>query len=254
MDGNTSTDVLAASSLLPGATYSLDVFGGAPVVLSMGEPSKLFRLHRQALTDNSDIFKDMFDLPPSVSAEGVSSENPIRLPDDPEHFRGVLHVYYGRFLMPVPDNPDLDFVLGVLRVATKYRFMLARKWALENLRIDWSITSPQWSQLTSYSRDVVSDAIKIISASRELQVRELLGSAFWVLWATTPHDEDVSLYASMHIDDILLMVRGTQSVYEQWGRARFSSSPQSIKIDLISRWRQSILATYNIWNVEPEKF
>jgi len=268
MDGNTSTANVAALLLkarmnggapnntnsLPGATYRLDVSSGALVVLSMGEPPNLFRLHRQALTENSDIFKDMFDLPPSASAEGASSENPIRLPDDPEHFGGVLHLYYGQFLAPLPDDPDLDFVLGVLRVATKYRFMLARKWAVENLRVDWSLQSPRWLQLFPYPKNVVSDAIKIINASRELQVREFLGSAFWVLWATTPHDENASLYASMHADDILLTVRGAQSAYARWGSMIPSDPTTNPTKTLVSKYRTSILSIYGLLNVEPEKF
>lgn len=52
------------------------------------------------LVNHSEIFRDMFMLPPSPSTdalirpEGSSDDTPIVLPDDPEEFACVLKVLY----------------------------------------------------------------------------------------------------------------------------------------------------------------
>jgi len=196
-------------------------FKGDIVVLSLGAPPKLFRLHRFALTKYSEVFRDMFGLPsPAGAAEGNSDENPIRLPDEPSHFNGVLNTYYGDILAPIPDSPDIDFTLGVLRVAFKYRFVLARDRALKTLRSGWSKDSLEWKRLLTATRSpsVLADAIKVINASRELQLQEFLGPAFYLLWISDPHKINATHYASMRPEDIVLLVEGTRkalTLYEK---------------------------------------
>ncbi|KDQ06995.1 hypothetical protein BOTBODRAFT_39138 [Botryobasidium botryosum FD-172 SS1] len=212
----------------------------------MGEPPALVRVHLRVLTENSNVFKKMLTLPDSKLRDA-----PIAIPDVLEHFKGVMHVYYGPFLVPLPDDPNLDFFLGVLRVATKYRFMLARKWAVEKLRVDWSVGSARLSQLPfPYTKEIASDAIKVINAARELYVREFRGVAFWILWAAPAHADNVHAYASMHADDILLMVQGTQSVHEQIGSSKLQLS--SSRDYVLSQIRQSVLTTYHLLDIKPE--
>lgn len=72
-------------------------FDGDHVVLALGpgpQPS-LFRIQRTILTYNSMDFYEMFEGPFESAIPGSSDDNPVRLPDDPTLFAGVLSVYYG---------------------------------------------------------------------------------------------------------------------------------------------------------------
>ena len=85
-------------------------FEGDHIVLSLGPARALFRIQRTILVTQSETFRDMFRLPrPKVGdAEGMSDDNPIHLPDDPEHFAGVLSVYYGELYVIIsPGVPIL---------------------------------------------------------------------------------------------------------------------------------------------------
>lgn len=85
--------------------YPHRYFEGDHVILSIGPEPRLFRIQRVVLVRFSETFRDMFSLPSaegSKTVEGTSDDNPIQLPDDPDHFAGVLSVYYGTMCVYFP--------------------------------------------------------------------------------------------------------------------------------------------------------
>jgi len=200
-------------------------FEGDHVILSLGEQPCLLRIQR-AILNYSETFRDMFTLPPT-DGEGMSDENPIHLPDDPEHFCGVLSEYYGPTLMPHPDAPSLEYVTGVLRVAQKYGFALAEPWALEALRADFSTQSRQWRDaLVMPSREMVQKSIALINLAREGGLDEFLGPAFYLLCTDETWSEDAS-YGGMQADDAFRLMRGTRRLYRMWGKSTLRSVSKS---------------------------
>jgi len=205
-------------------------FSGGHVVLlvSLGSKSPvLFRVQRAVLM-HSEIFQHMFDIPPSSSnaIEGSTDDNPIKLEDDPEHFAGVLSVYYGSILAPIPQNSGTPFVIGVLRVASKYEFIQAREWALQKLRVDWSFATMQVSDsLTNIQEGTVSDATEVIRVSHDLKINEFLGPALYLLCVAQRNPWSSGLYSSLSLEDAVRLLQGTRHFYQSWGAQE--ASPQN---------------------------
>ncbi|KDQ07648.1 hypothetical protein BOTBODRAFT_192281 [Botryobasidium botryosum FD-172 SS1] len=189
---------------------------GEHVILSLGAQGCLIRIQR-AILGYSDTFRDMFSLPhvqgaPEERLEGMSDDNPIHLPDDPEHFCGVLSEYYGPTVIPHPREPSIEYIAGVLRVAKKYGFTLAEKWALKALHSEFSTQSRQWQDaLVLPSREYIQRPLTLVElARRDGGLDKFLESAFYLLCTDETCADDESLYEGLHADDALRLMRGTR--------------------------------------------
>ncbi|KDQ09501.1 hypothetical protein BOTBODRAFT_69061 [Botryobasidium botryosum FD-172 SS1] len=199
--------------------YPNRYFEGDYVILSLGPKPYLFRVQRNILAKYSGTFRDMFSLPPPEggTAEGSSDDNPIRLPDDPDHFAGVLSVYHGTVLMPYPCDLSFDYVTSVLRVASKYEFTLAVEWAWSKLSETWSWRARPWlAALPQPSRVNLRQAIALIGVSRELDDRRLLGSAFYMLCVDQKWSGEESVYGAMQPADVFLLLKITRKISRLW--------------------------------------
>ncbi|KDQ07642.1 hypothetical protein BOTBODRAFT_38628 [Botryobasidium botryosum FD-172 SS1] len=209
--------------------YANCYFEGDHVVLSLGPKPSLFRVQRAILAKYSATFQDMFTLPPPVdkAAEGSSDDNPIRLPDDPEHFAGVLRVYYGAILMPHPPILTVEYITGVLRVASKYDFALAVEWAWSNIRASWSwMVKPWLDALGTPSQCFLKEAIMLINMCHELHDHAYLGPAFYLLCVDEKWYGEKLVYGGLRPDDMLLLLKGSRSLYRLWAEKCQASPAQ----------------------------
>jgi len=187
--------------------------------LSLGPKPSLFRVPREILAKYSGLFKDLFSLPlPECgTSEGSSDDNPIRLLDDPDHFAGILSVYYGTVLMPHPCDLSFEYVTGVLRVAFKYEFALAIEWAWSNLSATWSWRAQSWlTALSQPSPDDLAQSITLINISRELDDHRLFGSALYMLCVDHTWRGEESIYGAMQPSDVFLLLKCTRKLSHLW--------------------------------------
>ncbi|KDQ13147.1 hypothetical protein BOTBODRAFT_396619 [Botryobasidium botryosum FD-172 SS1] len=204
-------------------------FEGGHVVLALGPIPTLLRVQRAMLVTQSEIFRDMLGIPlpredgSETSVEGLSDDNPVFLPDDPKEFACAVKVYYQHMLTPLPEKPDFDFVMGVLRIASKYYFHRASEWAFGTLRADWARTSSTWQgHLTNPTPppDLGQNALKLILASRIAGSTEFLPVAFYFLcvfdnWSNVaPGDPMLSQ------DDFIILLKGSRCLTKTWGSWR----------------------------------
>jgi len=191
-------------------------FDDSYVVLALGHDGFLFRIYRSILIDYSQMFRDMLEssTPEGSLIEGASVDCPIKLPDDdPEHFAGVLSIYYGPVLIPRPEKPSFEYTTGVFRLASKYKFTLAIDWAADMLRVDWSPKSNSWLRtLANPSQDDIGRAIALINVCRETNVDEFLGCAFYLLCAEETCGDDSLMYEPLQKADIIVLMRGSRKL------------------------------------------
>ncbi|KDQ07645.1 hypothetical protein BOTBODRAFT_48660 [Botryobasidium botryosum FD-172 SS1] len=186
------------------------------VVLSIGSEPTLFRIQRSILHKYSNVLSCMLESPNDEKRmQGSSDQRPLRLPDDdPNHFAGVLSIYHGTILIPRPSEPSFEYITGILRVAKKYAFSEATDWALDLLRDTWSLGSSRWlKMLANPSESDVRRAITLVNLSRELRINEFLGGALYLLCTDETLCGDPAMLKQLGRADVLLMIRGTQSVY-----------------------------------------
>ncbi|KDQ07649.1 hypothetical protein BOTBODRAFT_648089 [Botryobasidium botryosum FD-172 SS1] len=186
---------------------------------------------QQAVLNHSKTFRVMFPLS-HPEGKGTSDDNPIHLPDDPEHFCGAPSEYHGPTVMPHPDKPSVEYIVGVLRVARKYGFALAEEWALRALRTEFSVGSRQWQDaLARPSREDIQRSLVLLRlAQQEGGLDDFLGAALYLLCTEETWDEDECLYGGMHIQDASRLAQGTRRLY------RLSGSKSTVGVG----WRSFI--------------
>jgi hypothetical protein len=67
-------------------------FDDGSIVLSVEQT--LFRVHRSVLCINSEIFADMFSIPPPNGETTIEGCTVVHLPDKAADFVDLLHVFY----------------------------------------------------------------------------------------------------------------------------------------------------------------
>ncbi|KAF9021719.1 hypothetical protein BDP27DRAFT_355934 [Rhodocollybia butyracea] len=95
----------------------------------------LFRIPLNILAAESEVFRDMMNLPAPLDAEGSSDENPILLEDvSQEDFRQLLRVLSPPQKFREP-NPNLSFSewTSVLKLADKYLMDVVKEHAIETM-------------------------------------------------------------------------------------------------------------------------
>ncbi|KAF9060950.1 hypothetical protein BDP27DRAFT_1235918 [Rhodocollybia butyracea] len=95
----------------------------------------LFRIPLNILAAESEVFRDMMNLPTPLDAEGSSDENPIFLEDvSQEDFRQLLRVLSPPQKFREP-NPNLSFSewTSVLKLADKYLMDVVKEHAIETM-------------------------------------------------------------------------------------------------------------------------
>lgn len=82
------------------------------------------------------------------------------------------------------------------------------------MRADWSFESSSWLKaLVDSSQDDVRNAIALINVSRETDIHEFLGCAFYLLCADEKWSGNPSVYQSLQNADALLLKLGIQTLY-----------------------------------------
>ncbi|KAL7417362.1 hypothetical protein BDY24DRAFT_89238 [Mrakia frigida] len=98
----------------------------------------IYKFHRSTLTEESDIFRSLFLLPPASQdgalPQGTSEANPIRWSGPAEELEVILWARYRPQLL-LPDTPALlPRFLSLLKAARKYDFPSLRIWSLALLQ------------------------------------------------------------------------------------------------------------------------
>ncbi|KDQ07631.1 hypothetical protein BOTBODRAFT_180501 [Botryobasidium botryosum FD-172 SS1] len=203
------------------------------VVLALGHDAFHFRIYRSILVKHSEVFRSMLESSNSESkpAKGASENNPITLPDDdPEYFAGVLSIYYGPVLVPRPQDPSFAYTIGVLRLASKYKFALAIDWATDLLREDWSPKSDSWLEtIANPSQRDFEQAVALINACRETGIHEFLGCAFYLL-CTDETCGDTSIYEPLQKTDVVLLMQGSRKLCRMYAEQALRSSNAKVSM------------------------
>jgi len=136
----------------------------------------------------------------------------------------VLKVYYHNFVgTPLPEKPAFDFIMGVLRISSKYYFHRASEWALGILRADWARTSPTWLGYLSNQTppsDLTQNALKLILASRITGSTEFLPAAFYLLCVFDNWYTETPGGLALTRDDFIILLKGSRCLIHSWGCSR----------------------------------
>ncbi|VDC07131.1 unnamed protein product [Peniophora sp. CBMAI 1063] len=138
-----------------------------------------FRVHRSLLAAQSQIFRDMFTLPPPAS--GANSDAPVvQLSDDTDQMYILL-----RLLLlhddPIDDNPQfLDQILDILELSNKYMITAARKSGVAALKRLFPSRLEDYQTTVVTRRRVASYAatLRCVSLAESHGLRLLLPACF----------------------------------------------------------------------------
>ncbi|KIO06138.1 hypothetical protein M404DRAFT_999360 [Pisolithus tinctorius Marx 270] len=106
-------------------------------ILQVG--NTFFNVHRSILSQDSSSFFTLFTLPQGdIPEEGTSDERPIILQGDtPDEFRNFLWSLYAlphEIMMVRSSQIDLNRLIDVAKVASKYSFRSTESWALDAIQ------------------------------------------------------------------------------------------------------------------------
>ncbi|KAF5320891.1 hypothetical protein D9619_002113 [Psilocybe cf. subviscida] len=139
----------------------------------------LFRVLKQAFTAPGTAFEDKFLEANQLGADAGSApgqrlDNPIVLTDaDEKSFRAFLRVLYP-FMWQGPVEAYEDW-LGVLRLATLWKFDQIRKRAIEALEAHSTFTLPPGSD--AEPKNVVKASLLKLQVGREYHIRQWVTNA-----------------------------------------------------------------------------
>ncbi|TRM62055.1 hypothetical protein BD626DRAFT_459042 [Schizophyllum amplum] len=141
--------------------------------------STLFRVHKTILAVSSEVFKDMLSVPQPEGQEDLQGCIVVGLHGDSvESWRHLLDALYDApyfaSMHSAPLHPALPILSGILRLATKYRFLGYRR---ECLGILGRHFPTYYDDIPILIADA-SDAAAVINLARETDAHCLLPFAF----------------------------------------------------------------------------
>ncbi|EMD34217.1 hypothetical protein CERSUDRAFT_140580 [Gelatoporia subvermispora B] len=164
------------------------------VVLIAGEIA--FRVFRGQLSQHSDIFRDLFEIPQSSSMEQLDGCPVVRLYDDPNDIIHILRALFPgehsfSWLMP---RPQFAVVSAWIRLGDKYNIRGLRDHGLELLKKIFSDNFPErFGTAEEYLKKApieidIRDAPKVVYLSRLTDTPSLLPLAFYMCCQMVPED------------------------------------------------------------------
>lgn len=149
--------------------------------------------------------------------------------------------------MPHPSALTTYYLIGVLRVASKYQFTHAVDWTVNTLRTSWSTKAQPWLQtLPSPSEGILAEAVALINISREIHRDEFLGHAFYLLCTDEKTCGDNRIYGLLRFDDLLVLIKGVQCLRSSWA-GELRSSPTHTSIPATSMFGPSPAPQPNVF-------
>ncbi|KZT66662.1 hypothetical protein DAEQUDRAFT_767876 [Daedalea quercina L-15889] len=111
-----------------------------------------FRVHRSVLSLHSEVFRDLFTVPPSASEETLEGCPVVRVSDTADDMRHVLwDLYSGRTtLVGSGRQADFDVVAALLRLAHKYQITNVREDALFKIKALYAFETLAHGKLESH--------------------------------------------------------------------------------------------------------
>ncbi|KAH8113883.1 hypothetical protein DFH11DRAFT_1743985 [Phellopilus nigrolimitatus] len=166
------------------------------------ESITLFRVHKSLLAFNSDVFRNMFELPGSCD-ELYNGVDVIAMPDSSEDITSLLNAIYNPTSIPFkkfdPNTPLL--VVATLNMATKYEMTAVRERIVKHVEEDWPIDLAGWDifednvlGLERYKPDALLDRIipepaSAIMLARRFNIPRILPAAFYCLSMINAHHD-----------------------------------------------------------------
>ncbi|KAI5119034.1 hypothetical protein M0805_001857 [Coniferiporia weirii] len=119
----------------------------------------LFRVHRSILMENSDIFRDMLELPESPSGvnEKYDGVPVVQMPDSAKEIEDILKVFYRPWENQLQRcHPDTCLqVKNTLAMAVKYQFTKIKQLIVAHIEADWPKTLEEWDWFEDYAKSLL---------------------------------------------------------------------------------------------------
>ncbi|KAH9936336.1 uncharacterized protein B0H18DRAFT_1113741 [Fomitopsis serialis] len=117
-------------------------FDDGNIVLLADASNVAFKVHRGMLARHSEIFQSMFELPPPTQADvdRVDGCQLVRMYDLPEELSSLIKALYDGASFQDGSVEDFFYVVGILRLSTKYFIAHLRTQAIRFLAQTWSYT------------------------------------------------------------------------------------------------------------------
>lgn len=163
------------------------------VVLLVDQSNIAFKVHRGILARQSDIFDDMFQLPPPAAEddlETIDGCQVVRMYDLPVDLSALIKTLYDGAEFQNRNALDFCHVAGILRLSTKYFIEHLRLKAVRFLTETWSCTLKGHDKmlelaLQSPTVDGLSypyvHPLHVLNLARETDVEILVPSALYFL-------------------------------------------------------------------------
>ncbi|KIK77869.1 hypothetical protein PAXRUDRAFT_58788, partial [Paxillus rubicundulus Ve08.2h10] len=171
-------------------------FADGNVVLISG--SAAFKMHRGRLERYFEVFRGFFLVarPWAGAVNNIVDGCPtVDLYDRPSDVHHLLVALYDGFYFPKHHASDFSTVSGALRLSTKYFVEHLQVQCLAHLAHDWPSTPAEWNQREAAAtdasgrytpRDAYAHPILAINLARELNLPEVVPSAFYDLSRYAP--------------------------------------------------------------------
>ncbi|KAF9013407.1 hypothetical protein BDQ17DRAFT_1386956 [Cyathus striatus] len=149
-----------------------------------------FRLHRGVLARHSEIFRDMFTLPPTTEVETYDNCQVVYMYDHPVELSILVKALYDGITFNNRNVDDFFYLSGILRLSTKYFINHLRTQAIQHLVRTWACTLKGHDTMvdTALNSPVVDDIsypyvhpLLVLNLAREVNISIILPSAFYFL-------------------------------------------------------------------------
>ncbi|KZT66660.1 hypothetical protein DAEQUDRAFT_767874 [Daedalea quercina L-15889] len=141
-------------------------FEDGNVVIVAGDVA--FKVHRGVLSLHSEVFRDMFTIPPPPDDETLDGCHVVRVSDLASHIRRLLLVLYkGRTFLMSDEQTPFSTVKTLLRLAHKYQIPDLKDDALERIKAiytdDFSAFEEPTSSLHPWLTHEWEDAFRVVA-------------------------------------------------------------------------------------------
>ncbi|KAG8984576.1 hypothetical protein FRB95_001873 [Tulasnella sp. JGI-2019a] len=209
------------------------------IILAVGsgrDDACLFRVYRTQLAMQSEVFRDMLNLPRTTSETKNESKSEmlddvpvLRMDDSVKDVRSTFALLWD--IPPQAHQALPSDLLGILRIATKYVIPKAREWSITAIDSIFPSDPAERYNATHFARwREEQHAVDLILTSYLCNVSSLLPHAYYALATTDWSDHQlistmgISRLASEHQ---LLLGGGRTFLQEQLGRRFIAGGPHS---------------------------
>ncbi|TFK87648.1 hypothetical protein K466DRAFT_522060 [Polyporus arcularius HHB13444] len=192
-----------------------------------------FRVHKSSLSRVSDVFRDLFALPPNSNTETLHGLPYVQVWDDPDDLRHLLLVvccgknyyYENDEVKPVP----FRVLAALIRVGHKYAVQPVLSDALARLKKYYTSDLPAWLDVEGRNRFVSDvkprDAATVIQLARLTNTPILLPTAYFIAsrLMSTVHENGNELALSLFSPEDTAFLFAARIVFVKVAYARMMS-------------------------------